>query len=742
MEFWSNLFSSKDKEKQENKVLEKLEKEILPFLDKNHDGVLVVLETLISKYPKTFSLVLRNKIETWDYTTILKIVRLFAKIKKAQKLVFFLENCHPKDKKDRVWIFLISLLLLPCDPKVYQSIQKKFHDILGTKTAQTLCELIAGSEPENPSYITLMKGVLGLPLLPVLKKLTQHPKAEIAQSSLLALACIEEEKEEIFLIFMESLASSNPDISKGAALAFSMQGEISIPYLKEALASPKLRLRTSAAWALGKMGEKAQKATLELLNALEDDDSRVRKAAQWALEKIGASILPDLLKKLKSTQKTFLLRSGCELLEKFPLAESQEFMIALANHPDKEIKKKAFQILGKNKVLESSTIFIKALQEQEEIQKEALQALESLSCFIPEAIDPVIAILKKGELSLRKAAGNALFQICGKEEKAKEAFLYALKDSEKSIKKAALRGLALFKAEAYSALPDILNILETSTEKSLLLHCMETLAQIGEKAKDAIPLLGNWVLSKDEPLSIKATKALGHIGLEATVVLFQKAQDANNKQRREITKALVKIGVPVIPYLVKAIKSDSGIFREVASDALGYLGENSLHDLRKLMQEQDFWIKKAVIRAWQKAGKVAIPYLVDIIREQEDFNASVMAIEILKKMKYKALSNMITLLDDPQPQLSQLAIQILRKVNQEYKEAIPDLIALIGNPKPLIRQSVAWCLGEIGNQDSIVMDAISILEQDSDATVNRIAKESRQKLMIPEEAGKHSKEQI
>lgn len=125
MGFWNIFFSSLPKEKEESLVLEKLEKEILPFLDQDRKESFATLDILLKKFPRALASLLHKRMESWDFDFIVKVAHFFCKIKNNKKFEFFLENFQPKDKKDRAWIFLISLLLFPCEKKIEKTIQKK-----------------------------------------------------------------------------------------------------------------------------------------------------------------------------------------------------------------------------------------------------------------------------------------------------------------------------------------------------------------------------------------------------------------------------------------------------------------------------------------------------------------------------------------------------------------------------------------------------------------------------------------
>ncbi|HNZ67339.1 MAG TPA: HEAT repeat domain-containing protein, partial [Planctomycetota bacterium] len=82
----------------------------------------------------------------------------------------------------------------------------------------------------------------------------------------------------------------------------------------------------------------------------------------------------------------------------------------------------------------------------------------------------------------------------------------------------------------------------------------------------------------------------------------------------------------------------------------------------------------------------------------------------------------------PKPQLSQLAIYSMKKVNASYMESIPDLLDLFTHPAPLVRQSAAWCLGQIGHNDNNIIQALQKLQKDDVDAVAQVAQQSLAKL--------------
>jgi 3-methyladenine DNA glycosylase AlkD len=62
-------------------------------------------------------------------------------------------------------------------------------------------------------------------------------------------------------------------------------------------------------------------------------------------------------------------------------------------------------------------------------------------------------------------------------------------------------------------------------------------------------------------------------------------------------------------------------------------------------------------------------------------------------------------------------------------DSIPDLLNLVQYPHPIVRQSVAWCLGQIGHRDPAVFQALRTLQSDTDNSVAKIAEQILNQLM-------------
>ncbi|GAX41682.1 hypothetical protein NIES4075_26790 [Tolypothrix sp. NIES-4075] len=300
--------------------------------------------------------------------------------------------------------------------------------------------------PRFFAVIALSFSCLSLSVLPISKGWTQDVSSSEINS------------------YIEKLGSDNFCESQKAFEGLYKLGSKAVPDLVKALQNKNPKFRSSAAFALGIIGEKTETASAvpALIQALKNDkEADVRKDAAEALGRIGekaASAVPALIQALKN---------------------------------DKEANVRLFAASGLRG-----------------IGKEAASAVPALAEALKSDKEP----------DVRSIAVEALGRIGEKAASAVPTLTEALKnDNEADLHSSAAEALGRIGEKAASAVPTLTEALKNDKEADVRLSAADALGSIGEKAASAVPALiealkDNGVASYDNSkVKDYAISGLGHI---------------------------------------------------------------------------------------------------------------------------------------------------------------------------------------------------------------------------------------
>lgn len=252
------------------------------------------------------------------------------------------------------------------------------------------------------------------------------------------------------------------------------------------------RVRRAAAWSLGEIGDIT--ALPALFNLLEDEDNQVIEAAVWALGRLGQQLATQ-------EQQADLVRALVKALDK------QDFLVRWA----------AVVALRHIKLSSSA---------------ELLDLLENRDSLVRRAAAIVLA-------KTRDAA-------------AVPRLLAILNDNDWQLQVAIIEALGEIKSPA--ALPELLKALEYEKEEVRRSAAL-ALGKIGERA--AVPGLLKSLNDPETQVDSAIIRALGEIGdaAVAPVLVNKFVSNSSYGQFEVLHKALVQIGAPAVPYLLKALSN-------------------------------------------------------------------------------------------------------------------------------------------------------------------------------------------
>ncbi|MFM7137921.1 MAG: HEAT repeat domain-containing protein, partial [Planctomycetota bacterium] len=441
---------------------------------------------------------------------------------------------------------------------------------------------------------------------PLVKTLV-HPDPRARRATVRALRHLATSREDLLAAVSKQLGDSDPAAVLPALHTLADMEEEAVPFLVEALRSPKSRYwaevvlaeigaeaaaaveplaevaadapieeRVQAILALAAIGTPATAAAPQLLAALESDDSSLRYVAAFALGQVRAKDADAALEKAAASDDQFL-------------ASIASWARARIHPDDADLRSKAVQRLE-----------VELADESPALRQAAIEGLSGLADRLDEAgrqklATQLVGVLGDAVPSVGLAAGGALIRL-GRD--AVGALSNALQMPE--IRNAAMELLAEIGSDAQPALDQIIAAL-SDADLVYRSNAAMAIAALGPAANGAVPdlekLLGDEAVAPETRYS--AAYALGSIGPEAVAAepLLRKLAESGDEMMATVgVWAALKIKPDdtslfdaAIPKLRQALRREQELVRLEAAVALGEIGPRAASALPmlELLAEED-----------------------------------------------------------------------------------------------------------------------------------------------------------
>lgn len=405
---------------------------------------------------------------------------------------------------------------------------------------------------QSATYLLRQMGATAVPaLLEILSDREQDTRQVIAAR---VLGQIGPEAVAAVAGLVKELACEKTHVRQGAAEALAAIGqtaEPAVPALVNLLADWNPQVRQAAAKSLARVGHAAGVAVPALIQLLTDREDEVRESAVQALAQIGADTVPSLMEFLQTVDVQHMeewLRLKLEGLQLFTeVAEQlkQGGVVALPYRPDE-------------RTLDA-------------IRREPLKAMRNATWAFRHAVDDSLRV-----------------------ETAREA---------------AVRVLGKIGPQAVEAVSTLLAML-ADKNRQVRLTVLRTLGEIGRPAQVVIPQLVQMLVDPVQAMRKAAAEALPKIDpawaldarVQSTIAGFVEDLKRAAETGQMASEALVRVGSPCLPYLIKAMSSSDRVQRENAATTLGRIGpeaREAIPALNNALQDGHGWVRDAATRAIQ-----------------------------------------------------------------------------------------------------------------------------------------------
>lgn len=518
-----------------------------------------------------------------------------------------------------------------------------------------------------------------------------------------------------------SLKSGDETARQQAIDAIAERAQVSpelVAALSEQLDHASAKVRTRAAFAMGRLGAAANPAAEKLVKMVLDPDVAVRRAATRAwphipgVRPLAAHVLNKALKEADPTARNQALLTLAEIGK-----PAVPMLIAALEDDDSDYW--ACIVLGQMgaEAAEAVPALVKSAKSDEQIEtrREAILALGGIGPAAEKAVPALIELLDDKEKAIQAstvftlaqigpaaaAAADALekgtasndpFQqtICAwavakikpndqaARERAIALLIAAVKHKDTKVRGAALRGLIELRPGPARVLDALESVMKQGAPKDID-DCLNVYAELGAPA---VPHLVGALKSAPQHRGLVAM-ILGHLGpvaKDAAPALIEMVGDKNPHARREALMALGGIGPDAeaaVPAATQAIADADEKVAYAAYYTLGRIGP---------------------------AAKAAVPALEKRMDDQKDpfaaFGAA-WAISMIQPdapgVAAKAVPLLVQGLQDAEAKFRYGAVMGLKRFGPAAKDAIPALQKAQKEDKdPLVRETAQEALKAIG----------------------------------------------
>jgi len=635
-------------------------------------------------------------------------------------------------------------------------------------------------------------GDLGIDAEPAVSALINALTAkeiELQHEAVLALGRIGPAAVEAVPTLMELMKTAKPLVRYSAIETLGSIGpgaKAALSVLEKELKNSDPMVRVAAAAAIASVADRksdsTQVALAILLSALDDKQASVGTAAIPGLASFGSAAVPGLVPLLKSDSVPTLLAATNTLgLIGRDGSPAVDNLIMLLGNTEPSIRSSAAETLGKVTSTAQAEPVIKALEKtltdkNPLVRAHAARALGRLGSTAAPAVKELQALLQDKSDLVRRAALWSLGEI-GPDAKAAVNDIDALWDDPVAsvtiqaaeslarlgpaalpkltarlaspkftfLAASGLREQGPAAAEAVPELVKALSAKDVEARREVVL----ALAQIGPKAKSAIPALLKLAADEGNEVQGTAVYALVMLGEKEKLLPLVRTSIKSKDERLRLVSiwAWIMLGADeqedldtLTTALRAGLKLPRPLARQEAIVAIRRLGERGAvlaPDLAKSLDDESPEVRDAALHALAEMGKAAepaLPRLLKMLGDLPDGTERQAVIYVLGRMGPTAITAapaLLKLVRGDDPFVSALSAWSLVQIDSSgtvRELAIPLLIAVLNNSRPKVREEAARMLGNIGQDNKSVREALEKMSDDSHPDVAAAVKEALKKL--------------
>lgn len=274
-----------------------------------------------------------------------------------------------------------------------------------------------------------------------------------------------------------------------------------------------------------------------------------------------------------------------------------------------------------------------------------------------------------------------------------------------------------------AAVPSLVGVLKDD-DPFTRCEAARALARIGPDAAEAVRPLAEALNDDDALIRATAAYALGEIGSaarEAVAALIGRLSDTD-KVRKEVIRALGRMGPAAVPDLVRALKDTPVFVRHGAAYALGLIGPEAgeaVPDLGRLLKDPDAGVRAVAAAALAEIGPEAGAVTDALVAALADKTPEVRAQSqaALARVGAPAVPALLHALLVKKATVRYRVLFVLGQIGPQARKAVNALIDALDDRDPRIVSLAALALGEIGPEARDAIRPLKGLFRSSSAEV-------------------------
>lgn len=515
--------------------------------------------------------------------------------------------------------------------------------------------------------------------------------------------------------------------------------------LVEGLKSGDKVIRRDASYRLSQLGPEAKAAVPELVKALDDSEDQVWFNSITALARIGPAAeaaIPDLIKQLDKADRgrnngQYWYRTAFALGAIGPAA-LPELIKGLAS--DKaHVRSAASKAIGWIGPAASDAIAPLAQRLGDGDADVRTQAAEALARIGAAALPVLTDSLKSEQAAVRAAAATALEAMGEPARETGGALAAAFKaETDEGAKVRELRALSRLKYPPAELLPLVLPLLQNGSEP-IRQVAADAVIMMTPAATTSVPAVEKLLASTDAAETKLAVALLGAIGPEAggavpELIAIRSQANVPAELATAIDEALVQIGSPAVPELVKAMNAAQGDAHHWSVQCLRNLGPAAVPAMITSLESKDLARQRDAIQVLSLVGDAAEPAIPVLQKLAEsgarevkgpalvalalagarpdlvlplaegaltDRSAALRqsgaaALASLGVRAQPALASLINALKDKDPTVAADAARAIGSFGGAASTAVEPLITAAGRPEPVVQEAAVKAIGRLG----------------------------------------------
>jgi HEAT repeat protein len=448
------------------------------------------------------------------------------------------------------------------------------------------------------------------------------------------LANIESDNAEIISAAVKALVrikEANKDFEHADLLAYDFNKDVIIKSLISTLGSDDPEARGGAAVVLGWL--KAEESAESLAKLLDDEDYDVSRKAGETLAVLGGASVDSLLGFMDIPEKRARLLA-IQALEEIKDERSIAYALRTLDDEDEDIRIAAINLLGKVGNDTAVDKLLPFLDEYSELLRTtAVKALVNIEIGKKRRQD-LLGRIEEGSDLLKRSIAEIMGLL--RVTEAKSALEGLLLDGNNNVKQASVFALAEIEGkEGMGSVPEMLlgsedpvlrksaaivigKLADKRGVQPLILtaqdsdpwvryHSISSLTSLGdERAIDIIKKAISDPIGIVRIAALKGLLKLSPSEIDEKLILMKNEDDED--VRRTFLEALVSKGGELSgDVFIDSLQDDSWKVRELAVKALGDLEDDeSLEALKKMIDDDDYFVKNAVKTAMKKRAACAL----------------------------------------------------------------------------------------------------------------------------------------